>query len=144
MALAYTPRDGAREEQLQQLTHVADPARLAERFAGLARDAAAWREQLIAYFLGELAHKELLAPLQDQQAFNKSDLHYLGVYGLNYQGLRSEAYFYDALLQQVSGDPSTRQSRHESGLKKTLEISNAALYEYLMASYLLQIQKLLE
>lgn len=37
MALAYTPRDGAREEQLQQLTHIADARSVAGADAGLLR-----------------------------------------------------------------------------------------------------------
>lgn len=105
-------------------------------------DASAWREQLIAYYLGNLSREELIAPLQDRKTFDKSALRHLGIDGLTYEGLRSEAYFYDALLQMVSGDPSTRQRRYEAGLKKTLEISNAVLYEYLMASYLLHTQNM--
>ncbi len=126
------------EERWQNIDASSWPARLQQG------DAAAWREQLIAYFLGELPQEKLFAPLLSRQSFDKSALRHLGVYGLNYQGLSSEAYFYDALLQQVSGDPSTQQSRYEAGLQKTLKLSNAVLYEYLMASYLLKTQNVLK
>ena len=103
-------------------------------------DTSAWRERLIAYYLGELSQGELMAPLEDKKTFEKSALSALGAYGLSFQGLRAEANFYDALLQQITGDLATRKSRYIDGLRKTMDLSNAAFYEYLMASYLLEIE----
>ena len=92
---------------------------------------------LVGYYLGKVEQKALLRPLESRETFEASPFGRLGVQGLTYDGMRCEFYFYDALLQGVSGDPSTRSKRYESRFREVTKVGYANLYEYIMAHYLL-------
>ncbi len=105
--------------------------------ARLARgDAQVWREWLIGYYLGKVKRDEIFAPLRDPAALHASQLGRIGTAELTYDGMRCEAYFYEALLQSVSGEPATRSARYAQALERVLEMGRGDQYEYLMAMYL--------
>jgi hypothetical protein len=112
-----------------------DPDTWQERLDG--GDPTVWREMLVGYYLDEVEQKTLFGPLESRDAFEASSMSRLGVEGLSYDGMLSEIYFYDALLQGISGDSSTRSQRFESRLREVIKVGNASFYEYLMAQYLL-------
>jgi lipoprotein NlpI len=103
------------------------PARLAQG------DAQVWREQLIGYYLGNVTREEFFAPLRSREAFEASGLNRIGE---SYDEMRCEAYFYDALLQAVTGDPGTRSARFAQSIQRVLETRAGHFLEYLMARYL--------
>jgi tetratricopeptide (TPR) repeat protein len=107
------------------------PARLAHG------DPQVWRERLIGYYLGRVKRDDLFEPLGSRESFESSGLGRIGVSGLTFDGMRCEAYFYDALLQDVTGDSATRSMRYAQTLGRALEVGHADMYEYLMARYLL-------
>jgi lipoprotein NlpI len=97
-------------------------------------DAEVWRERLIGYFLGNVKRDEIFEPLRNRAAFESSGLNRIG---MGYDEIRCEAYFYDALLQAVTGDPATRSARFTQKIQLALEVGHGAIYEYLLARYLL-------
>jgi hypothetical protein len=103
------------------------PARLAQG------DTQVWRERLIGYYLGNVTREEFFAPLRSREAFEASGLNRIG---LSYDEIRCEAYFYDALLQAVTGDAATRSARFTKSIREVLETRAGHSYEYLMARYL--------
>jgi lipoprotein NlpI len=103
------------------------PARLAQG------DTPVWRERLIGYYLGNITRDEIFAPLRTREAFEASGLNRIG---RSYDEMLSEAYFYDALLQAVTGDPATRSARFMQAIQRVLEVGHGDIYEYLMARYL--------
>jgi lipoprotein NlpI len=108
-----------------------NPAAWSERLAQ--GDMQVWREQLIGYYLGNIKRDEIFAPLRSREAFESSRLNRIG---LSYDEILSEAYFYDALLQAVTGDPATRSTRFAHAIQRVLETGRGNDYEYLMARYL--------
>jgi hypothetical protein len=103
------------------------PERLAEG------DTQVWRERLIGYYRGNVTRDEIFAPLRNRAAFESSELNRIG---MEYDDIYCEAYFYDALLQKVTGDPATRSARFAQSIQRVLETGRGDIYEYLMALYL--------
>src|SRR5262252_2641676 len=103
------------------------PARLAQG------DTQVWRERLIGYYLGNVTPEEFFQPLRSREAFEASGLNRIG---LSYDEIRCEAYFYDALLQAVTGDAATRSARFAKSIQEVLETRAGHYYEHLMARYL--------
>jgi hypothetical protein len=103
------------------------PARLAQG------NVKVWRERLIGYFLGNVKPNEIFAPLRSREAFESSGLSRTGI---SYDDIRCEAYFYDALLQAVTGDPATRSARFTHAIQRVVEVGHGDIFEYLMALYL--------
>src|SRR5215468_2713045 len=103
------------------------PARLAQG------DTQVWRERLIGYYLGNVTPEEFFQPLRSREAFEASGLNRIG---LSYDEIRCEAYFYDALLQAVTGDAATRSARFAKGIQEVLETRAGHYYEHLVARYL--------
>jgi thioredoxin-like negative regulator of GroEL len=103
------------------------PARLAQG------NAKVWRERLVGYFLGNVKPNEIFAPLRSREAFESSELSRTG---MSYDDIRCEAYFYDGLLQSVTGDPATRSARFAQAMQRVLEVGHGDIFEYLMARYL--------
>jgi lipoprotein NlpI len=118
-------------------------AYLDERWRGIDKDSwgarleqgdqEVWRERLIGYYLGNVTREEILAPLRSREAFEASGLNRIGQ---NYDDIRCEAYFYDALLQEITGEPATRSARFTQAIQRVLEVGHGDIYEYLMARYL--------
>jgi hypothetical protein len=118
-------------------------AYLDERWRGIDKDSwgarleqgdqEVWQERLIGYYLGNVTREEILAPLRSREAFAASGLNRIGQ---SYDEMRCEAYFYDALLQAVTGDPATRSARFAKGIQEVLETRAGHYYEHLMARYL--------
>jgi hypothetical protein len=96
-------------------------------------DTQVWRERLIGYYRGNITREEILAPLRSREAFEASGFNRIGQ---TYDEMRCEAYFYDALLQAVTGDPATRSARFAKSIQEVLETRAGHFYEYLMARYL--------
>jgi hypothetical protein len=68
-----------------------------------------------------------------REGFEASGLNRIG---LSYDEIRCEGYFYDALLQAVTGDAVTRSARLAKIIQEVLETRAGHYYEYLMARYL--------
>lgn len=92
-------------------------------------------EMLIGYYLDRVGKHEIFGPLENRKAFEQS---IFGEAGLPLFGLRCEAYFYDALLQNVSGNHDDRQRRLQLLLEKVVETKRYSYYEYHMARYLIE------
>jgi hypothetical protein len=103
------------------------PARLAQG------DTQVWRERLIGYYLGNVTPEEMFAPLRSREAFEASGLNRIG---LSYDEIRCDAFFYDALLQAVTGDAASRSARFMKRIQEVLETRAGHYYEHLMARYL--------
>ncbi|HVI65000.1 MAG TPA: hypothetical protein VM910_20805 [Bradyrhizobium sp.] len=103
------------------------PARLAQG------DTQVWRERLIGYYRGSVPRDEFFAPLRSREAFEASGLNRIG---MEYDDIYCEAYFYDALLQAVTGDPATRSARFAKSIQDVLEKGRGDYFEYTMALYL--------
>jgi hypothetical protein len=99
-------------------------------------DVEVWREMLVGYFLGKVKWGDLSGPLADAAAFEKSPFSLLG---MTLPSIRVEAHFYNALLQDVSGDSATRRARHRRELEQAAKHPQLHVYEYHMARYLLRI-----
>jgi hypothetical protein len=96
-------------------------------------DTQVWREQLIGYYLGNVKPDEFFASLRSREAFEASGLNRIG---MEYEDIYCEAYFYHALLQAVTGDPTTRSARFAQAIEDVLEKGRGNYFEYLMALYL--------
>lgn len=107
-----------------------NPASWAERLAE--GDRQVWPERLIGYYRGYVKRDEIFAPLRSREAFESSGLNRI----IGYDNIYCEAYFYDALLQKVTGDPSTRSARFAQSIQRVLERGRGDIYEYLMALHL--------
>ncbi len=103
------------------------PARLAQG------DTQVWRERLIGYYLGNVTPEEFFQPLRSREAFEASGLNRIG---LSYDEIRCDAFFYDALLQAVTGDAASRSARFMKRIQEVLETRAGHYYEHLMARYL--------
>jgi hypothetical protein len=96
---------------------------------------AVWQEMLIGYFLGKLSQQQVTADLlETSRNFETSPF---GRSAESYQGFLTEWYFYDALLQSVTGDRTSRVDRFRSGLEKAINMKQLALNEYSFAKSLL-------
>jgi hypothetical protein len=115
------------EDRWRGINPASWPERLAEG------DTQVWRERLIGYYRGYVKRDDILAPLRSREAFESSGLNRIG---LEYDDIYCEAYFYDALLQKVTGDPTTRSTRFAQSIQSVLETGRGDIYEYLMALYL--------
>jgi hypothetical protein len=115
------------EERWRGIDKYTWPSRLAQG------DTQVWRERLIAYYLGVVTPEEFFQPLRSREAFEASGLNRIGE---TYDEMRCEAYFYDALLQAVTGDAATRSARFARSIREVLETRAGHSYEYLMARYL--------
>jgi lipoprotein NlpI len=131
--LLYARTSGpAREEAkqvIQERWRKFDRAHWKQRLQG--GDETAWREMLIGYYLQELKREQIFSELEDEQAYSKSDLRAVPV---PRQGLLCEAYFYDALLAEVEGD----QTRRDSDLHKVVSTRVSSYIEYDLAKFLLE------
>gem|GEM_PF-6191664 len=103
----------------------------ADRGAGMR----VWREKLIGYFLGKVGEVEICDDILDPMRFQTSGYHNLEV---SREGFLSDWYFYDGLLQSVSGDPQTRRQRLSERLEKTIAANQPSYIEYIMARNMLQ------
>jgi len=118
-------------------------AYLEERWRGIDKDSwparveqgdqDVWRERLIGYYVGNVTRDEIFAPLRSREAFEASGFNRIGE---TYDEMRCEAYFYDALLQAVTGDAATRSARFAKSIQEVLETRAGHFYEYQMARYL--------
>jgi hypothetical protein len=99
-------------------------------------DLAPWREMLIRYSLAptDAGRALVFGPLRDESAFGAS---VLAKGGQSLSSFRCEAYFYDALLQSVTADASTRQSRYHAQLQAVMREGCYSMYEYQMARWLM-------
>ncbi len=97
------------------------------------KDRSVWREMLIGYYAGHIEPGRIHGPLESLQALQASEL---GVLDFSLDGLRCEAYFYDALLQSVSGDAATREERVRASLKRAVDTKFQLYYEYHMSTLL--------
>jgi conflict system STAND superfamily ATPase len=100
-------------------------------------DVEVWREMLVGYYAGQVRGEQILSPVKDTSSLQASPLSSIG--GMSFAELRGEAYFYDALLQEVSGDSATRRARSRRALEEVVRLRRVALYEYHMARYLLSM-----
>jgi hypothetical protein len=132
--LARQGKLGQAKAYLDERWRSIDPASWPARL--MRGDPQVWREQLIGYYLGRVKPDDILGPLYSREAFETSELNRIGVSGLSYEGMRCEAYFYDALLQDVTGEPATRAARYAQALERVLEVGHGNMYEYAMAQYL--------
>jgi lipoprotein NlpI len=99
------------------------------------RSVAVWQEMLIGYFLGKVSQQRLTADLLDtSRNFETSAF---GRSSESRQGFLTEWYFYDALLQSVTGDRSSRAYRSRSRLEKSVDQNQFSFYEYAFAKSLL-------
>ncbi|MCD6160925.1 MAG: ATP-binding protein [candidate division Zixibacteria bacterium] len=92
-------------------------------------------EMMIGYYLGKVEAGMIFNPLENKEAFEQS---IFGQAGLPFYGLRCEFYFYDALLQDISGNPDDCRKRQLMRLEKVLETEHYAYYEYHMARFLIE------
>ncbi len=96
-------------------------------------DVSAWREMLIGYYIGKVNKKEIFDSLETPEAFGQSPLRLVHPSLL---AARCEAYFYDALLQGVTGEAASRRQRKITSLDKAIATNYVPYYEYHMARYL--------
>lgn len=96
-------------------------------------DEGVWREMLIGYYIGKIDKKEIFGSLETPEAFRQSPLRLVHPSLL---GARCEAYFYDALLQGVTGEAATRRQRKMRSLDRAIATNYVPYYEYHMARYL--------
>jgi hypothetical protein len=94
----------------------------------------AWRETLLRHYSGLVSRDQIFDWLEDYKTFDRSVLRHVG---LPLTGLQCEASFYDAILQEGTGDPSTRAERYRESLERALSSKHSSYYEYHMARYLL-------
>ena len=97
------------------------------------RDRSVWREMLIGYYANQIPREVFFAPLANAAALRQSPLNDLG-YSLD--ALRCEAWFYDALLQGVTGPADTRRERQIASLDKALAAKYYLYYEHHLAQAL--------
>jgi hypothetical protein len=96
---------------------------------------AVWQEMLVGYFLGKVSQQRMTAGLLDtSRNFDDSAF---GRSSESRQGFLTEWYFYDALLQSVTGDRSRRVDRFRSGLEKAVNMKQFGFSEYKFAKSLL-------
>jgi hypothetical protein len=94
-----------------------------------------WQEMLVGYFLGKVSQHQVTADLlETPRNFETSPF---GRAPESRQGFLTEWYFYDALLQSVTGDRSSRVDRFRSGLKQAINTKQFAFNEYCFAKALL-------
>jgi hypothetical protein len=99
------------------------------------QDSTVWGEQLVAYFAGQRTREQIFAPVLTVEAFQASPL--AGI-GLDFDSVRIDAFFYDALLEGTTGDPSTRYQRQRKGLETVSRIGKINYFETHLARNLLE------
>ena len=116
-------------------TDAAEPPTWADRMTPERGDyLAVWREMLIGYYLGKVTPERMSALMDNERDFGAS------AWGRAPQSLvavRLDWYFYGALLESVSGDPSTRTARLRSGLQRSANVRLPEIYEYRFANMML-------
>jgi len=94
-----------------------------------------WQEMLVGYFLGKVPQHRVMADLlETSRNFETSPF---ARSAESRQGFLTEWHFYDALLQSVTGDRSSRVHRFRSGLEEAINTKQFALNEYSFAKALL-------
>jgi len=95
-----------------------------------------WREWLVKYYLepNEENRRRVFDFVRDQQTFERS---VLSKGAQRFKVFRCEALFYDALLQSVSGDKSTRDARYRAGLGAVVAEDCTPSFEFDMARWFL-------
>jgi hypothetical protein len=88
----------------------------------------------VGYALRKVERNEVFGPLEGPGAFEKSPLSRMG---MSLAQVRCEAFFYDALLEGVGGDPRDRRKRERKLLEKVVKTGCFTYFEYLMAGCLL-------
>jgi hypothetical protein len=78
--------------------------------------------------------RDIFDPLNDPESFRVS---MFAQSAQSFNMFRSEAFFYEGLLQSVTGDPYTRSGRFEEFLQKVVDERCSSL-ENAMARYLLR------
>jgi hypothetical protein len=96
-------------------------------------DKKVWPEMLLAYYSGKIDREEVYGPLENRTAFEKSKLTMLGTSFLGFQC----DYFYDAMHQEVSNNPSDRQMRALGSLEKVVASQQFSYFEFHAARYLI-------
>ena len=99
---------------------------------------AVWREKLISYYLGKLPEKDIKDisdTLEDADRFSASPL---AKAEMSRSGFLCEWRFYDALLQSVPDDPTTRRTRMLERLRKVIETKEFTFWEYAVARDLIR------
>jgi hypothetical protein len=129
-------REGRNEEAKKVLTErrsEVDPATRVERLRD--GDIAPWRDMLVHYYLGELKLDELRNLIGDPAKFEQSPL--AGTEQSAAEFL-AELFFYDALLQSVTGDSQTQSQRERDSLHQVVASNGVSTYEFVMAGYMLR------
>jgi hypothetical protein len=96
-------------------------------------DETVWREMLIGYYVGKVRREEIFDYLEDEKRFAASELRHVPMPRV---GMLCEAYFYDALLAEASGN----LGRMRASLEKVLSTNLPEYFEYAMAKFLLSQQ----
>jgi hypothetical protein len=100
-------------------------------------DITPWHEMLVQYYLdGGRGDKfwQLRGMIGDAQTFPNSPL---GRTSQSRSEFLTDLYFYDAMLQSVTGDPETRTQRERDDLQQVLDCKGVMTLESAMAGYLL-------
>lgn len=137
--LMQRPHQGEKARGLldQRLLEIPDPehdtpdVRLAEG------DLSPWRDKLVRYYSdpSDANRRAIFDPLNDRAAFEHT---VLASAGQSFSSFRCEAYFYDALVQSITGDVATRRQRYTDDLRTVVRERCFDMYEYHMASWLLR------
>jgi hypothetical protein len=100
-------------------------------------DLTPWRDRLVRYYLEprEENRRPIFDPLKDKATFSSDPL---ANAGQSLSSFRCEAFFYDALLQSVTGDSATQRDRYLKQLNAVIDEKCFNTYEYSMASWLLK------
>jgi hypothetical protein len=100
-------------------------------------DLAPWRDLLVSYYLdpSDAKRENVLDPVKDRASFDAS---LLSKAGQSYSSFRCEAFFYDALRQSLTGEPTIRHQRYVDQLTAVVRERCFDTIEYYMASWLLQ------
>jgi hypothetical protein len=85
--------------------------------------------------LKEFSEDDVFGFLKDEETFQSSE--FSKIPGISFSDFKCEGYFYNALLQSVTGDPQSQTSRQLDDLKKVVAIENSSTYEKQMARYLI-------
>jgi hypothetical protein len=93
-------------------------------------DVTAWREMLVAHCLGKLSKDELLASVENDEAFARSPLRYLDI---PRRALATEAYFYVALRQHNDGE----REASKANLQRVVKLGYVRYLEFHLAKQLL-------
>jgi len=94
---------------------------------------AVWREMLVGYFSGKVSKDQIAAMLGKPNEFEALPL---ARAPQSRDGFLTEWYFYDGLLQSVTGEKSTQVDRFKSRLQEAINMKQVAFNEYVFAKAL--------